>query len=72
MKLTQLKKGDSATILKIDLEVNYTNHLISLGFVVGNTITFERTAPLGDPQQYYIAGNYVALRKEDAERIEVE
>lgn len=72
MKLSELKKGESAKIIKIDLNSQSEHKLMSLGFAYGNTITFERSAPLGDPQQYYVAGNYIAIRKEDAAKIEVE
>lgn len=71
MKLTDLKRGESAKIIDIDLDEKSSRRLIALGFSFGNTVTFERSAPLGDPQQYYIAGNYIAIRKKDAQRIEV-
>jgi len=72
MKLSDLKKGEIAKIVKIDLDSESKHRLISLGFSYGNTIIFERSAPLGDPQQYYVAGNYIAIRKVDAAKIEVE
>lgn len=72
MMLFELKKGESARIKHIDLPSKLKHELISLGFAYGNTITFERKAPLGDPYQYYIAGNYIAIRKKDAMKIEVE
>ena len=71
MKLTDLKRGQSAEIIDIDLDEKSLRKLIALGFSEGNTITFERCAPLGDPQQYFVAGNYIAIRKKDAQRIEV-
>ncbi|MDR3214917.1 MAG: ferrous iron transport protein A, partial [Bacilli bacterium] len=52
MVLSDLKKGYSAKIVYIDLDSKLKHELISLGFSYGNTITFERSAPLGDPQQY--------------------
>lgn len=72
MKLSELKRGESAKIIRIDLDSGSVHRLISLGFSYGNTIVFERSAPLGDPQQYYVAGNYIAIRKADAAKIEVE
>ncbi|WP_423362945.1 FeoA family protein [Mycoplasma sp. P36-A1] len=72
MKLSDLKRGESAKILCINLEERAVRRLVSVGFSYGNTILFERNAPLGDPQQYYVAGNYIAIRKKDAQRIEVE
>jgi ferrous iron transport protein A len=72
MKLSDLKRGERAKIKVINLDSEQKARLISLGFAYGNEIVFERTAPLGDPQQYFVAGNYIAIRKEDAQRIEVE
>ncbi len=72
MKLSELKRGESAKIVKMELEESHVRDLISLGFSYGNIVVFERNAPLGDPQQYYVAGNYIAIRKEDANKIEVE
>lgn len=72
MKLSDLKRGESAKIIKMALDESHVRDLISLGFSYGNTVIFERNAPLGDPQQYYVAGNYIAIRKEDAKKIEVE
>lgn len=72
MKLSDLKRGERARIKAINLDKDLKAQLIALGFAYGNEIAFERTAPLGDPQQYLVAGNYIAIRKEDAQRIEVE
>lgn len=72
MKLSELKRGESARIVRMDIEENHLRGLISLGFSYGNEVVFERNAPLGDPQQYLVAGNYIAIRKEDSNRIEVE
>lgn len=72
MKLSELKRGESAKIINIDLEDRAVRRLISVGFALGNTIEFERKAPLGDPQEYYVAGNYIAIRKKEASKIEVE
>lgn len=71
MKLSELKKGETAVIENISLEEKSVRNLISLGFSYGAEITFERKAPLGDPQQYLVSGNYIALRKKDAKKIEV-
>ncbi|MEG0686915.1 MAG: FeoA family protein [Erysipelotrichales bacterium] len=71
MKLTDLKRGESAIITAINLDDKSVGELISLGFSIGNEIVFERHAPLGDPQQYFVAGNYIALRESEAKEIEV-
>lgn len=72
MNLSDLKRGETATIINISLDEKSIRNLISLGFSYGSEIAFERNAPLGDPQQYLVSGNYIAIRKKDAEKIKVE
>jgi len=72
MKLTDLKKGQRGKIIKINLTENAVKRLTSLGFCQGHEVKFERKAPLSDPYQYYVSGNFIALRKEDASKIEIE
>lgn len=72
MTLLELKRGEKAIIKNINLEQNVVNYLISIGMYPGNEIEFERNAPLGDPQQYLVAGNYISIRKSEAVKIEVE
>jgi Fe2+ transport system protein FeoA len=42
-----------------------------MGIVKGETILIERHAPLGDPIEYLIKGYHLALRKEEANQIDV-
>lgn len=72
MKLSELKKGEEAIIIKIESAGELKRRLHDFGVNSGETIRFKRNAPLGDPQQYYIKGNNVAIRKVDAENILVE
>lgn len=43
--------------------------LTDLGFIAGTKVTLLRRAFLGDPCAYYIRGNIIALRDEDASAI---
>jgi ferrous iron transport protein A len=43
-----------------------------MGLVRGSDVRVERVAPLGDPIEIKIKGYSLSLRKEDAEKIEVE
>lgn len=71
MNLTELKRGEDATIVKIGKVGELKRRLIDLGVTAGEKIVFKRDAPLGDPQQYYIKGTSIAVRKEDAKNIEI-
>lgn len=72
MKLTDLKKGEKAKIIKIGKLGDLKKRLVDMGVTSGEIIKLERDAPLGDPQQYIIKGTGIAIRKEDAQNIEVE
>lgn len=72
MKLTELKRGEVGIIRKIESAGELKKRLIDLGINQGQLIKFERNAPLGDPQEYRINGNSIAIRKEDAENITVD
>lgn len=71
MKLTALKIGSSG-IIKDFTDLNLSVKLMEMGCLPGERITFERTAPLGDPIAVSIAGYQLSLRKEEAATIIVE
>ncbi|MGL4402845.1 MAG: FeoA family protein [Fusobacteriaceae bacterium] len=72
MKLTELNRGECARIGKIGKIGELKKRLIDMGINAGQIIKLERNAPLGDPQEYRIKGNSIAIRKKDAENITVE
>ncbi|MGL4981231.1 MAG: FeoA family protein [Fusobacteriaceae bacterium] len=69
MKLTDLRRGEFAKIEKIGKIGELKKRLIDMGINAGQIIKLERNAPLGDPQEYRIKGNSIAIRKKDAENI---
>jgi len=71
MNLSQLLRGESATVVKVTVTGELKKRLIDMGVTTGETIEFERNAPLGDPQEYQIKNTRIAIRKDDAEKIEI-
>lgn len=71
MLCTQLKDGQSAQIERINLNLISKRRCFHLGITEGEMITKIKKAPLKDPTIYYVNGNYIALRHQDAMRIEV-
>lgn len=71
MKLTELERGESAKIVKIGKIGQLKKRLVDMGITSGEVIKLERNAPLGDPQEYIIKGTGIAIRKEDAQNIEI-
>jgi Fe2+ transport system protein FeoA len=72
MKLTDLKRGQEGKIVKIGKIGELKKRLVDMGVTAGEIIKFERNAPLGDPQEYIIKSTGIAIRKEDALKIEIE
>lgn len=72
MKLSELNRGESGKILKIDTASELKKRLVDMGIGAGVTVVLQRNAPLGDPQEFRINNNSIAIRKIDAEKIEIE
>lgn len=71
IQLHLLRLGQQATIAKINGNGALRRRFVEMGIVKGETILIERSAPLGDPVEYFIKGYHLALRKEEAAFIEV-
>lgn len=72
MKLSDLKTGDEAVIIKILGHGAFRKRCIEMGFVKGRKVKAELCAPLKDPVKYSIMGYEVSLRRSEANLIEVE
>lgn len=71
MRLSELKTGDSAVILKVLGHGAFRKRIMEMGFVRGKTVTVELNAPLKDPVKYKIMDYEVSLRRSEAAMIEV-
>lgn len=69
--LTDLRIGETATLISLDLPESVQNFLMHMGFVPDAQVTALRKAPAGDPTVYAIDGMEIALRRETAELIRV-
>jgi ferrous iron transport protein A len=68
--LTELKKGQKATITEVNIE-EIPLKLLEMGCLPGNSVELLQIAPLGDPYYYNINDSHVAIRKETANEIQV-
>lgn len=71
MKLSELKKGEKAVIVKVSGSGKFRKRIIEMGFVGGQTIESLLSAPLRDPIKYKVMDYEVSLRRKEAELIEV-
>ena len=69
--LTDLRIGETATLVALDLPDSVQNYLMHMGFVPDAQVTALRRAPAGDPTVYGIDGMQIALRRETADSIRV-
>lgn len=69
--LTDLRIGETAILVALDLPESVQNYLMHMGFVPNAMVTALRRAPAGDPTVYGIDGMEIALRRETAEGIRV-
>ena len=72
MKLTNLPVGKSAKVLSIDGNNPITRRLMEMGVVPGVSVRLIKSAPFGDPLEIRVRGYNLAMRKSEAQTIEVE
>ena len=70
--LARLAVGQSARITGLQLAGSRRTRLQELGFLPGSTVTALRESPFGDPVAYAVLDTVIALRRSDAEQIEIE
>ncbi len=72
MNLSELKQGQTATIVCVGGNGPFRRRLLEMGFLRGTEIHVEKYAPLRDPIELILKGYHVSLRVEEAARVEVE
>ena len=70
MKLSELKTGERAVVVKVYGHGSFRKRIIEMGFVKGNKVKVILNAPLRDPIEYEIIGYKISLRREEAAKIE--
>ncbi|MDM8268221.1 ferrous iron transport protein B [Barnesiella viscericola] len=71
MRLSDLKTGDKAVIVKVLGHGAFRKRIIEMGFVRGQTVLVELNAPLKDPIKYKIMDYEISLRRSEASLVEV-
>ena len=71
MRLSELKTGESATILKVTGHGGFRRRIMEMGFVRNQRVEVVLNAPLRDPIEYRIMGYDISLRRSEAEMIVV-
>ena len=71
MRLSELKTGESAVVVKVLGYGGFRRRIVEMGFVRGQTVTVILDAPLKDPIEYHIMGYDISLRRKEADMIVV-
>ena len=72
MTLREAKIGQTVTVKKLTGEGAVKRRIMDMGITKGVEVYIRKVAPLGDPVEVTVRGYELALRKADAEMIEVE
>lgn len=72
MNLSELKQGQTASVVRVQGEGPFRRRLLEMGFLRGTEIYVEKYAPLKDPIELILKGYHVSLRVDEAARIQVE
>lgn len=72
MLLSDLKRGDSAKVLKINVSRNIRDRLLKIGLTENVMVKVIRFAPFGDPMEIRLRDFSLAIRKSEAKRLIVE
>lgn len=69
--LNDLPLNEKGFIKKINCADNIKRRLLDLGLIEGTEISPVLISPSKDPRAFYIRGSTIAIRKEDANMIEI-
>ncbi len=71
MILTKLPVGQDARVTAINGQNSVTRRLMEMGVIPGVSVQMVKTAPFGDPIEIRVRGYSLAMRKNEADSIEV-
>jgi ferrous iron transport protein A len=72
MVLTNLTIGEKATVVSVNGNNAVTKRLMEMGVVPGISVRVIKSAPFGDPLEIRVRGYHLAMRKSEADAIEVQ
>jgi ferrous iron transport protein A len=70
--LAQLPVGEEARVISVEGNNPVAKRLMEMGIIPGVSVRVIKTAPFGSPLEVKVRGYHLALRKSEAETIEVQ
>lgn len=71
MTLTNLPVGAKAKVVAVNGNNAVTKRLMEMGVVPGVSVRVIKSAPFGDPLEIRVRGYHLAMRRSEADAIEV-
>lgn len=71
MKLSELKNGETAVIVRLSGHGGFRKRIMEMGFIRGEKVKSVLDSPMHDPVKYHVMGYDVLLRRGEADMIEV-
>jgi Fe2+ transport system protein FeoA len=72
MVLSEVREGQSATIVRVGGASVLRRRILEMGVVRGTEVYVEKYAPLKDPLELIVKGAHISLRVEEAAQIQVD
>jgi ferrous iron transport protein A len=70
--LSEISMGESAKVTAVKGDNPVTKRLMEMGIVPGAAVRLIKSAPFGDPLEIRVRGYHLAIRRNEAEQIEVQ
>ena len=70
--LRDVKIGETVQVVKLHGEGPVKRRIMDMGLTKGAKVTVVKVAPLGDPLELNVRGYELSIRKDEAEKVEVE
>jgi len=71
MTLTEMPAGRAARVTKVDGGGRIARRLMEMGVIPGIPVEVVKTAPFGDPIEVRVRGYSLAMRRNEADGVEV-
>ena len=72
MKIDDLKIGQQGIIKTVGGEGMLRLRFLDMGLIPGTKVKLQKVAPMGDPIQIQVRGYELTIRREDAQKIELQ
>ncbi len=72
MTLDKVEIGKETVITKVGGEGELRCRLLDMGIIPKTKVKIQKVAPMGDPIEIHLRGYELTIRKEDAQKIEVQ